>query len=76
MFEASKITTFIENDIFFHFQKGAAISNSVRKSSGRHKLKEAVEEFVLLRVHSQTLLVCTQKGLWPFPLGTLFLGRL
>lgn len=30
----------------------------------------------VLRVHSQTLFVCVEKGIWPFPLGTLFLGRL
>lgn len=33
-------------------------------------------EVCFLRVHSQTLFVCVEKGIWPFPLGTLFLGRL
>lgn len=61
---------------FSLFTKVTATAGSVCEPSVGLKLKEALEEFVLLRVHSQTLLVCVEKGLWPFPLGTLFLGKL
>lgn len=51
----------------FSFPKNiTVISGSVHESSVGCKLKEALEEFGLLRVHSQTLLVCVEKRLCHF----------